>query len=198
MEKVQSVCNEQAEKLLFASICVAKYYYNIIHVNLGWVTLPLPKLFKLANQSGAKKDKLLRIFYLKNLGMVSPSVRCDNTNVHVNIIDNSDEMYKIYHMIDLGNQYMVLSGKGFYCEKCGKYEKQNKRGTKKYCRACVSPSPTRMIVCEDCGKEFEVSNKDSKTTRCPDCYVEYRRNYYAKYKAASRERLKNVHRPSED
>ena len=134
--------------------------------------------------------------YLKTLGLVSPSVRCNNTNVHVDILDNSDEAYKLYHMTDIGNQYMVLAGKGFYCEKCGKYEKQNKCGTKKYCRSCASPSPTRMIVCEDCGNVFEVSNKNSQTTRCPDCYLEYRKN--RKLETQRLRRAKNEVRPSED
>lgn len=103
MEKIQSIGNEQAEKLLFTSICVAKYYCAIIHLNKGWVNLQPSKLFQLANQSGSKKDKMLRIHFLKKLGMVTPSVRCDNTNIRVNIIDNTDEAYKIYRMADLGN-----------------------------------------------------------------------------------------------
>ena len=98
-------------------------------------------------------------------------------------------------MTDLGNEYMVLTGRGFYCEKCGNYEKQNKNRTKKYCKKCNSPSPTRMIVCEDCGIVFEVPGKNSQTTRCPDCYAEHRRAYKARKEAERRQ--KNVDRSSE-
>lgn len=196
MDVVKSVQNEQCEKLLFASICVAKYYHAINELNDGWINIKLSQLFKIANQSGSKRDKLHRVYDLRILGMVSLAVRGDSTNFHVDIIDNSDDAYKIYHMTDLGNEYMALTGRGFYCEKCGRYEKQNKNGTKKYCKKCTTPSPTRMVVCEDCGNTFEVSNKNSQTTRCQDCYFEYRKTYKARKEA---ERRKNsVDRPSED
>lgn len=40
------------------------------------------------------------------------------------------------------------------------------------------PSPRmKAIQCVNCGKWFEVSLKDQRTTMCPDCYKEYRRNY---------------------
>ena len=195
MEVIKSVGHEQCEKLLFTSLCVAKYNHCVNDLNEGWVNMQLSKLFKMANQSGTKRDKLHRIYDLRMLGMVSLAIRGDSTNFHVDIINNEDEMYKIYHMSDLGNEYMVLTDRGFYCEKCGRYEKQNKNGTKKYCKKCTSPSPTRMIVCEDCGKTFEISSRDSKTTRCPECYYEYRRLYKARKEAERRQ--KSVDRPSE-
>ena len=195
MQVVRSVGNEQCEKLLFTSICVAKYNHAVNELNEGWINLQLSKLFKLANQSGSKRDKLHRIYDLRMLGMVSLAIRGDSTNFHVDIIDNLNDVYKIYQMSDLGNIYMVMTGRGFYCEKCGRYEKQNKNGTKKYCKKCTTSSPTKQIVCEDCGKVFEISNRDSKTTRCQDCYTEHRR--VRKLETQRIRRSKNEVRPSE-
>lgn len=195
MEVIKSVQNEQCEKLLFASVCAAKYYYAINELNNGWVNVKLPQLFKMANQSGSKRDKLHRVYDLRMLNTVSLAVRGDSTNFHVDIIDNLDEAYKIYRMTDLGNEYMVLTGRGLYCEKCGRYEKQNKNKTKKYCKQCAAPSPTRMIVCEDCGNTFEISNKNSQTTRCPDCYAEHRKA--RKLETQRLRRAANEVRPSE-
>lgn len=196
MEKIQSLNNEQLEKMLFTAVCIAKYYSQINPLNSNWVNLTPTQLFKLANQSGSKRDKLLRVHYLKNLGLITPSIRCDNTNIFVNMINNADEAYKITSINDLGNTYMVLTEKGFYCRKCGKYEKQNKCKTKKYCKSCISPAPVKQIVCEDCGRIFEVSNRDSRTTRCPECYADYRKAYKATKEAERRK--KSVDRPSED
>lgn len=80
----------------------------------------------------------------------------------------------------LGNQYMVLIGCGFYCAKCGKYEKQNKAKTKIYCRNCVEPMKEKQIVCIDCGSAFIVSSKNNHSSRCPECYDSYRKQYKAK------------------
>lgn len=74
----------------------------------------------------------------------------------------------------------------FVCQNCGKtfanYTKNPKGGRpRKYCKECSEKiknsslnSGTKKIVCVDCGIEFEVSSKDNKTTRCPDCYEVYR------------------------
>lgn len=90
---------------------------------------------------------------------------------------------------------MVLTGKGFYCEKCGKYEKQNKCKTKKYCKECTSPTPIKTITCEDCGILFEVASKNTQTTRCPDCYSEHRKR--RKIETQRLRRAKNEARPTE-
>ena len=75
------------------------------------------------------------------------------------------------------------------------------------CGACVAVCPTDAInmslngygffsasvdgtKCIDCGKWFEINIKDNQTCRCPDCYTEYRRNYYKEKKREQRAKAK--------
>ena len=58
MEAVKAVNHEQCEKLLFTSICLAKYYHQINSLNNGWINVGFPQLFKLANQTGSSDTKL--------------------------------------------------------------------------------------------------------------------------------------------
>ena len=46
------------------------------------------------------------------------------------------------------------------------------------------------VECIDCGKWFEINIKDNQTCRCPDCYTEYRRNYYKEKKREQRAKVK--------
>lgn len=56
-----------------------------------------------------------------------------------------------------------------YCKDCRK-EVHNECERKSY-----RPVGNKFIVCIDCGKEFEVSSKNTKTIRCEECYTTYRR-----------------------
>lgn len=206
LDEIQSLCDDQAEKLMFTCLCLAKQYNAARPENSNWVNVDWVKLFKLANMNGDKKSKMLKIHYLKNSGQISLSLKCSNTNIKVEIMSDG-ENYPITSLVDLGNQYMVLSGKGFFCNVCGKYEKFPKQKIKskgsshsKICKQCskLSPVTTKYIVCIDCGKLFETSIKDTRSERCSDCYTVYRKNYYTKQKALQRDSIKNVHRPEND
>jgi len=71
----------------------------------------------------------------------------------------------------------------FVCAGCGKIFKQNKNCTRVYCKECSSyhPIETKVLVCEDCGIEFEVDSKNTKTTRCDKCQREKDKEKYKKY-----------------
>lgn len=58
--------------------------------------------------------------------------------------------------------------RSLYCEDCRK-EVHNECERKSY-----EPVGNKIIVCVDCGKEFEVSAKAIATLRCPDCYKKER------------------------
>ena len=75
----------------------------------------------------------------------------------------------------------------FVCENCGKtfanYKKDNSKGgrPRKYCKECSEKirkmnfgSGVKTVICIDCGRPFEVSTKNTKTNRCPECYELYR------------------------
>ena len=72
------------------------------------------------------------------------------------------------------------------CQKCGAYfekntlnintkrdasKRQTRRMKRKYCDYCATyhKRPKRIITCVDCGKEFVVNNKDTRTCRCEEC-----------------------------
>lgn len=78
------------------------------------------------------------------------------------------------------------------CQKCGAYfeketnmlEKSNKRDAskkqkhrikRKYCDYCSTyhKHNKKIVVCIDCGNEFVVSSKDTKTCRCKECKQKY-------------------------
>ena len=58
---------------------------------------------------------------------------------------------------------------------------------KKYCKECVKHNPyyiplkTKKIVCIDCGIEFEVESKNTKTCRCENCQHENNKKIKRKY-----------------
>ena len=55
--------------------------------------------------------------------------------------------------------FKPCSNNSKYCKNCGKYERIN----------------IKTIICCDCGKEFEVDSKDTKSTMCKECYCIYRK-----------------------
>lgn len=73
------------------------------------------------------------------------------------------------------------------CQKCGAYFEKNKTSKKKdkrdagkkqkgrikrkYCDYCSTyhKRTKRIVVCVDCGKEFLVKSRDTKTCRCEEC-----------------------------
>lgn len=56
------------------------------------------------------------------------------------------------------------------CKHCGK-RFFPQRINQTYCPQCTNKPrmKTKIIVCQDCGVEFEVNSKNNKTTRCPEC-----------------------------
>ena len=51
--------------------------------------------------------------------------------------------------------------------------RNNKSGTKRYCKDCPGYIPKRFktIVCVDCGNEFEVDSMNNKSCRCKTCQM---------------------------
>ena len=92
--------------------------------------------------------------------------------------DDSDKVLFVYDFRALGYEYLQYKGDSFIrCQECGLLIRNNKRGTRKYCKNCAGyiPQEYKMIICEDCGKEFEVDAKNNQSSRCSDCYAKHRR-----------------------
>lgn len=62
------------------------------------------------------------------------------------------------------------------CERCRKrfYKTANHQ---KYCKKCQGyiKQGVKTLVCVDCGKEFEVTSKNTQSVRCCDCRLAYKR-----------------------
>ena len=79
------------------------------------------------------------------------------------------------------------------CADCGVLVRKT-ANNKKYCNSCIKNNPhyepqkIKMIKCIDCGCEFEINSKDTKTIRCQICREIYKKNYYRKYRRKQRSR----------
>lgn len=77
---------------------------------------------------------------------------------------------RIGRCIKCGNVYYKKTNNQIYCSDCQGYEKIG----------------TKILVCCDCGKEFEVESKQNRTIRCIECQhkknKEIKRKYYYKSK----------------
>lgn len=72
------------------------------------------------------------------------------------------------------------------CVSCGRMAEQ-KSNAQKYCSECSSgaqyyrPIIDKVIICEDCGVEFEVNSKATKSVRCDGCQEKANKERYIKY-----------------
>ena len=57
-------------------------------------------------------------------------------------------------------------------------------------KANLDIKKTKFVQCCDCGEWMEVVSCDNSTTRCPECYSTYRREYYKQKKREQRSRQK--------
>lgn len=100
-----------------------------------------------------------------------------------NRIQKSIELFK--DKFDNGDENILQ------CQKCGAYfeketnmlqrdkkdasKKPKHRKKRKYCDYCsiYHKHTKRVVVCIDCGQEFIVTSKDTKTCRCQECNKKY-------------------------
>lgn len=178
MNKIQQLDTVHLQRVAFTLLCLAKYHNQVFDKNNNWTNCSLVELFKLSNVSNKKyyeRLDLIRTLYQK--GYIKYSQKNTNTNICVDFIDNnSDSEVFITDMRELGKQYMQYCGDRYIkCESCGKLFRPKTNNSKfcKDCRGYIKQS-MKTLVCVDCGKEFEVSGDDKRTTRCEDCYKTYR------------------------
>lgn len=207
---IGSLNDDRLERYLFSMLCYAKAYNLLFEKNDGWINTDLSIIYNVARLRSRNSDdrfhlvnQLLHRSYIingKESPIISVSKKNTNRNVKLNFLDLSGEKELfISDFRELGYEYLLYKGGKFIrCDKCGKLIR--KIGTKKYCPDCLNDNPyydpieTKIIKCIDCGKELEVDSKDTKTERCNDCYIKYRRIYKAQ-KEKNRRKSKCVDRP---
>lgn len=173
LAKISEIHNKVLERLMFTMLCLAKLGNERNERNNGWVNTEVKDIFTLARISATIYDQDLKINQLYQLGLIEFPKRNDLLNIRVTFIDDSDEELYISDFRELGYEYLKYKGENFFrCQECGILIRQNKNGTKKYCKDCAgyTPQETKTITCVDCGKEFEVDSS-SRRIRCDECFV---------------------------
>lgn len=170
---IESLNNKVLERLMFTMLCLAKLGDKKNSTNNGWVNADSKEIFSYARIDCRLDEREIRIGELWQLGLLEFSKRNDNLNCRVTFIDNdSDEELFISDFRELGYEYRKYKGENFiHCAECGILTRNNKNKTKKHCANCTTYTrqETKTIICEDCGKSFDVSSKNTKTTRCLEC-----------------------------
>lgn len=173
LDTIAGINNKVLERLAFTMLCLAKYHNARNPENNSWVNTDSKDIFKLARISCTSIEREEKIGALHRMGLLQFSQRIDNTNCQVTFVnDNSEEILFIQDYRELGYEYLKYKGGNFIrCAECGILTRGNKYGNKKYCKNCAAytPQETKTIVCEDCGKMFQVIGSNKRTIRCMDC-----------------------------
>ena len=180
MKTITNLHNKCLERLMFTMLCLAKLSNEKNPNNNGWVNAEAKDIFKYARISCKSDEREIKIGKLWQMGLLEFSKRNDNLNCRVTFIDNDDEELFVSDFRELGYEYQKYRNESFIqCAECGILTRNNKNGTKKYCKNCDGsiPQETKLIMCIDCGKSIEIKSKNNKTNRCINCQKEYIRQY---------------------
>lgn len=173
LDTINNIHNKVLERLAFAMLCLAKLNNAKNPKNNGWVSQTAKEIFKLARISCSVTDRYERLSQLYQLSLLELPKRNDNLNCRVTYInDDSEKVLFISDFRELGYEYLKYKGEQFIrCSECGILIRNNKAGTKRYCKECNGYLRKRFktIVCVDCGTEIEISAKNNRTCRCREC-----------------------------
>lgn len=179
MDRIQDIDNEKLERVAFVMLCLAKLNDLKSTKNNGWVNTDVKEIFSFARIPARVNERFMMLGKLEERGLIEFPKKNGNLNNRVTFIhENSDEALFISDFRELGYEYQRYCGENIcMCAECGVLFRGNRQHNQRYCTNC-SPRTKQMdkpIICEDCGKQFFVSSLNSKSTRCPSCYLEYRR-----------------------
>lgn len=203
LEKIQSLDNIRAEKILFVLLCMAKQQAKIMecygtsaNFTEGLVRYTVTELCKMARVSVPADDREYILHYILTQGLISCPKRNDTKCLWVNFIDKDGEEALRLNEIDcqeLAYVYLNWKGKEKFkrCTRCGRLMKS--KASDDICTACsLSSSLPPLIWCIDCGDEVEIPIKDTHTCRCPTCNKQHQRDRNVKkninYRARVREK----------
>lgn len=180
MQTITDIHNRVLERLAFTMLCVAKFWDLKKPNNNGWVNMDSKELFQLARISSKSLDREIRIGQLHELGLLEFPKKNGNLNCRVTFINTDDKNEALFvdDFRELGYVYLKYKGENFIkCADCNILIRNNKNGTKKYCKNCATYQPlvTKTIICVDCGKEFIIPGYSKRKTRCDACYAIHRR-----------------------
>lgn len=202
LDKISSLNDLRAEKVLFVLLCMAKQQSISNGFTNGLVKYSLPDLCKMARISVPTEEREYILYNIIQAGLLGYPKKNNTQCLIVNFIDNDgDAVLNLNENMcyELAYEYLNWknNGNGYsHCEFCGRAIRQSKSNPKRFCKECVDmigdvPDGMKVVLCVDCGNFVCVSPFDSETCRCEECYKEYRRKYKAEKEKERRERLKN-------
>lgn len=138
MEVINGLKGRQIQKLLFALLCVAKYWMAVNPELNGWVSTPPNEIMKMANLNISADRRSRLLGYLKDAGLIAFPASYDNTNIRVTFVDDgSPAALEITDFRNLGNQFMMYCGENYIvCERCGLVVKERCHGKGAHQRFC--------------------------------------------------------------
>lgn len=199
MNTIDSIKSHSLRRVLFTLLCLAKLGMAKNHNSNGWVNHEAKEVFSLARVNCRASERYQFYNKLNQMGLLEFSKRNDNLSVRVTYIDDdSDDLLLVSDFRELGYEYLNFHGGNFTrCKKCGILIRDNKYHNKKYCNDCsrYHKQDVKTITCVDCGMNFNVDSMNNTTTRCPECYNEYRKNRKLEMQKERRlkSRLKSAH-----
>lgn len=180
LDAIKGINNKVLERLAFTMLCLAKLNNARNPKNDGWVNQSAKEIFTLARISCSVINRYERLSQLYQMSLLELPKRNDNLNCRVTYInDDSDKVLFISDFRELGYEYLKHKGEKFIrCSECSILIRNNKSGTKRYCKDCSGYTPQRFktVVCIDCGNEFEVVSRNNQSCRCDTCYAIHRKN----------------------
>lgn len=194
LDTIATFKTKQEQKTMFSLLCYAKYYNAINSENNNWVNVENKVIFKSANVTKKTVDQAKMCHNFAEHGYLAISRNIKSRNKQVTFVDNENKgVLFIKNFDDLGYQYLRHNGENYTeCVKCGKLIKNNKQCNIKYCNDCTKLDKVdfKIIKCIDCGNDVVVDNRNTKTNRCPECFIKYKREYDAIRKREARQKSK--------
>lgn len=136
IEEIQSLNDENKEKVLFTCLVLSKYYQSNYYI-MTKNKKKFIEMFKLSNFRGNNDQKVQIIKELNDLGYLKMTESVDNLNQQIIMDVKPDKVaIEITSMDNLGNQYLNKYKKGYkMCALCGKMFKIYGKNSK-YCKSC--------------------------------------------------------------
>lgn len=202
LNKILSLDDERQEKIAFVLLADVKYYAACSGSNRTASYLSISNVFQLARVPCPYKERSYFMNFLykdRDDGSlaertISRSIKDNKVKYKLNYVsyDDSDEIvleldennYK-----ELAFTYLNWKNGGGYkpCKQCGRLFKTKKQGNQEYCKKCVPKYQQiefKTLQCIDCGEDFVVPAKNTRSCRCEECQhtkqLEYQRISMAK------------------
>jgi hypothetical protein len=195
LEKIASLNDLRAEKVLFVLLCMAKQQETSNNFTNGLVKYSIPELCKMARISVPSEDREYILYNIVQAGFLGYPKKNDTQCLMVKLDGNGNG--KVYELDEddckeLAYWYLKWKDndqndeKYKQCECCKRLMKVSKKNPKRFCELCSArvgdiSEDTRAFLCEDCGTLRVVSICDSASCRCEACQRENRKKSYNKY-----------------